>query len=467
MQHLAVVILAAGKGTRMKSATPKLLFELAGRPLGAWPVAAALALHPTRVVVVVGHGRETLVPALRARFPDAPLAFAVQHQQLGTGHALRCALNALPPHTRRVLVLCGDAPLVQPQPLRSLLARSRRHALGLLTSVVEDPAMYGRVVRDPNGRVVRIVEHRDASPAERTLREVNPAVYACDVPFLRRALRRLHRANAQGELYLTDVVALAAREPHGVADLPVPFHDLCGVNNRRELAAAEDAMLERIRRRWQLAGVTLRQPHTIRIDADVLLDPDVELGPGSQLLGSTTVAAGTTIAAGCILRDTTVGPRVTLLPYVVAADSRIEREARIGPFAHLRPRSVVGPNAHVGNFVETKNTVLHEGAKANHLAYLGDGEIGARSNVGAGTIFCNYDGFAKWRTVLGEDVFIGSDSQLVAPVTVGDRAYVASGSTIVADVPPDALAVARGRQQVKPDYAPRLRRRLRARKPKR
>ncbi len=467
MQHLAVVILAAGQGTRMKSATPKLLFELAGRPLGAWPVAAALALHPTRVVVVVGHGRETLVPALQDRFPDAPLAFAVQHQQLGTGHALRCALPSLPRGTRRVLVLCGDAPLVRPEPLRSLLARTRRRTLGLLTSVVEDPAMYGRVVRDPRGRVTRIVEHHDATAAERALREVNPAVYACDVAFLRRALRRLRTANAQRELYLTDVVALAARTPGGVADLAVPFDDLRGVNNRQELAAAEDAMLDRIRRQWQLAGVTIRQPDTVRVDADVRLAPDVELGPGVQLLGRTTIARGTAVGAGCILRDTTVGPRATLLPYVVATDSRIEREARVGPFAHLRPHSVVGPHAHLGNFVETKNTVLHEGAKANHLAYLGDGEIGARSNVGAGTIFCNYDGFAKWRTVLGEDVFVGSDSQLVAPVTVGDRAYVASGSTIVADVPPDALAVARGRQEVKPGYAPSLRRRLRARKPKR
>ena len=466
MQDLAVVILAAGKGTRMKSATPKLLFDLAGRPLGAWPVAAALALHPTRVIVVVGHGRETLVPALQARFPHAPLAFAVQHRQLGTGHALRCALPALPPATRRVLVLCGDAPLVRPEPLRSLLVRSRRQTLGLLTSVVADAAMYGRVVRDHHGRVARIVEHRDASPAERALREVNPAVYTGDVDFLRHALRRLRRANAQGELYLTDVVALAAREPGGVADLLVPFDDLRGVNNRAELAAAETTMLARLRHRWQLAGVTIRQPATVRIDADVRLAPDVELGPGVQLLGSTTVAAGATIDAGCVLRNTTVGPHATLLPYVVATEARIEREARVGPFAHLRPRSVVGRAAHVGNFVETKNTVLHEGAKANHLAYLGDGEIGARTNVGAGTIFCNYDGFAKWRTVLGEDVFIGSDSQLVAPVTVGDRAYVASGSTIVADVPPDALAVARGHQEIKPDYAPRLRRRLRARKPR-
>jgi bifunctional UDP-N-acetylglucosamine pyrophosphorylase/glucosamine-1-phosphate N-acetyltransferase len=466
MQDLAVVILAAGKGTRMKSATPKLLFELAGRPLGAWPVAAALALRPARVVVVVGHGREALVPALRARFPDAPLHFAVQHEQLGTGHALRCALPALPRDARRVLVLCGDAPLVRPEPLRTLLARTRRRTLGLLTSVVEDPAMYGRIVRDPHGRVARIVEHRDASPAERALREVNPAVYACDVPFLRRALRRLRRANAQRELYLTDVVALAAREPGGVADLAVPFDDLCGVNNRQELAAAEEAMLQRIRRHWMLEGVTLRQPATVRIDAEVRLAAEVELGPGVQLLGSTTVAAGSTVGAGCVLRDTAVGPRVTLLPYVIATESRIERDARIGPFAHLRPRSTIGRGAHVGNFVETKNTVLHAGAKANHLAYLGDGEIGPRSNVGAGTIFCNYDGFAKWRTVLGADVFIGSDSQLVAPVTIGDGAYVASGSTIVADVPPDALAVARGRQEVKPGYARRLRERLRARKPR-
>jgi bifunctional UDP-N-acetylglucosamine pyrophosphorylase/glucosamine-1-phosphate N-acetyltransferase len=464
MKDLTVVILAAGKGTRMKSATPKLLFDAAGRPLGVWPVAAALALRPARVVVVVGHGRDALAEAIRAQFPKAPLAFAVQQEQLGTGHALRCALPSLPHGTKRILVLCGDAPLVTPQPLRRIAVAARGRALGLLTSVVGDAAMYGRIVRDARGRVVRIVEHRDASPIERAIREVNPAVYLFDVAFLRRTLRRLRRSNVQREFYLTDLVAMAARTPRGVADVSVSFDDLRGVNNRKELAAAEDALLARIRERWMVAGVTIRAPESVRIEADVVLSRDVELGPGTQLLGRTTVAAGARIGAGCILRDTAVGPQAVLLPYVVATESSIARGARVGPFAHLRPKSVIGAGAQVGNFVETKDTVLLEGAKANHLAYLGDGDVGRRTNVGAGTIFCNYDGVRKWRTVLGDDVFIGSDSQLVAPVTVGDGAYVGSGSTITQDVPPGALAVARGRQTSKRGYAKKLRQRLQARR---
>lgn len=335
MHDLAVVVLAAGKGTRMKSRRPKLLFDLAGRPLGAWPVATALALRPRAVVVVVGHGRELLVPALRARFPRAPLRFAVQREQLGTGHALRCGLAALPRGVRRVLALCGDAPLVRPEPLRALLVRTGQRPLGLLTSVVAHPAMYGRIVRDARGRVVRIVEHRDATLAERRLREVNPAVYLFDLAFLRRSLRRLRRANAQRELYLTDVVALAARAPGGVADLPVPFDDLRGVNNRGELAEAEDAMLDRIRCRWMAGGVTIRQPQTVRIEAGVRLGPDVEIGPGAQLLGGTVVGRGAVVGAGCILRDTRVGPRAVLSPYVLATGARIEPGARVEPFARL------------------------------------------------------------------------------------------------------------------------------------
>ncbi|MBI5486366.1 MAG: bifunctional UDP-N-acetylglucosamine diphosphorylase/glucosamine-1-phosphate N-acetyltransferase GlmU [Deltaproteobacteria bacterium] len=464
MNDLTVAILAAGKGTRMKSATPKLLFEAAGRPLGTWPVATALALRPARVVVVVGHGRDGLQEVLRARFPRAPLVFAGQKEQLGTGHALRCALPFVPRSARRLLVLCGDAPLVTPDPLRRLLAVGRRRPVAMLTSVVGDPAMYGRVLRDERGRVVRIVEHRDATPQLRLVREVNPAVYVFDPAWLRSAIGRLRRGNAQGEFYLTDVVELAAGTSRGVADLRVPFDDLRGVNNRAELAEAEEALLDRIRRTWLVAGVTIRAPHTVRLEADVRLARDVEIGPGAQLLGRTTVAAGASIGAGCILRDVAVGKNAVLLPYVVATESSIGPGARIGPFAHLRPKSSIGREAHVGNFVETKNTVMHPGAKANHLAYVGDGDIGRRTNVGAGTIFCNYDGFGKWRTVLGEDVFVGSDSQLVAPVTVGDGAYVASGSTIVEDVPAGALAVARARQVVKPGYAGKLRAKLAARK---
>ena len=328
MSDLTVVVLAAGKGTRMRSATPKLLFDAAGRPLGTWPVATALALRPARVVLVVGHGRQGFEQAVRARFPRAPIAFAEQREQLGTGHALRCALPLVPRGAKRLLVLCGDAPLVTPEPLRRLLARSRGRPLGMLTSVVEDAAMYGRVLRDERGRVARIVEHRDATPEVRRIREVNPAVYVFDPDFLRGAIRRLRRGNAQGELYLTDVVETAARTPRGVADLPVPFDDLRGVNNRAELAAVEEALLDRIRRAWMVAGVTIRSPHTVRIEADVRLARDVELGPGAQLLGRTTVARGAAIGAGCVLRDVAVGRGARLPPYVVETGTAIERGVR-------------------------------------------------------------------------------------------------------------------------------------------
>jgi bifunctional UDP-N-acetylglucosamine pyrophosphorylase/glucosamine-1-phosphate N-acetyltransferase len=462
MSGPAIVVLAAGRGTRMKSATPKLLFDLAGRPLGSWAVDAALRLRPSRLVLVVAGGADGLRAALEARFPGAPFAWAVQREQRGTGHALRCALPFLPARARRVLVLCGDAPLVRAATLRRLVRARRGPAVALLTSTVEDAAQYGRIVRDARGRIVRIVEWRDASPAERAIREVNSGAYVFDLRFLHGAIRRLRRGNAQGEFYLTDVVERAAGAGLGVAGVRAPFAELCGVNTREELAAAEEAILDRIRRAWMIAGVTIRAPETVRIDADVRLAPDVEIGPGAQLLGRTVVKRAAAIGAGCVLRDVLVGERAVLLPYVVAADGEIGPGARIGPFAHLRPRSRIGADAHLGNFVEAKNTVMLPGSKANHLSYLGDGVIGRRANVGAGTIFCNYDGVAKHLTVLEDDVFVGSDSQFVAPVTVGRGAYVASGSTVTDDVPPDALVVARARQEVKPGYARKLRERLRA-----
>ena len=266
--------------------------------------------------------------AVRARFPRAPIVFAEQKDQLGTGHALRCALPRVPRGTRRLLVLCGDAPLVTPEPLRRLLGRSRGRPLGMLTSVVDDAAMYGRILRDDRGRVARIVEHRDASPEIRLVREVNPAVYVFDPEFLRGAFRRLRRENAQGELYLTDVVETAAGTPRGVADLPVPFDDFRGVNNRAELAAVEEALLDRIRRAWMVAGVTIRSPHTVRIEADVRLAADVEVGPGAQLVGRTTVARDAVIGAGCVLRDVVVGRNARLRPYTVATGTTFQRAAR-------------------------------------------------------------------------------------------------------------------------------------------
>lgn len=338
MKDLCVVVLAGGLGTRMRSATPKLLHPVAGRPLGVWTAEAALRLRPGRLVIVVGGGgRERLEAEAARRWPRAPIVFVLQREPLGTGHALRCGLRRVPRSARRVLVLYGDTPLVPVAILRRLLRRSHRGCpLVMATSVVDDPAAYGRVIRDGSGRVARIVEHRDAGPAERAVKEVNPGLYAFDAAFLRRAVRMVGRDNVQGEFYLTDLVEIAAGAG-GVRDVPAPFGDLCGVNTREEMAAVEECILDRIRREWMRRGVTIRAPVTVRIEPDVRIGRDVEIAAGVQLLGGTRVGRGSRIGAGSILRDVVVGEGVEIPPYVAAAASRITAGAPLGPFTHLRP----------------------------------------------------------------------------------------------------------------------------------
>jgi bifunctional UDP-N-acetylglucosamine pyrophosphorylase / glucosamine-1-phosphate N-acetyltransferase len=453
MADLHVVILAAGKGTRMKSAVPKVVHTLAGRPIIEHVVLTTQALEVASTTVVVGHGAADVQAALGGH-PD--LQFVVQSPQLGTGHALLQAESVLGGRSGTVLLLYGDVPLLQTSTLKQLLERHYEHraAATVLTAELAEPEGYGRIVRDETGAILRIVEERDASTAERAIREVNSGIYALTLSSLFDSLRRLATDNAQGEYYLTDLVAAYRRRKVTVETLCVSdASELRGINTRVDLAELSRMMLERTRRQLMLAGVTLEDPSTTYIESDVIIGEDTLVAPGVSLTGSTRIGARCRIGPGCRLSDATLGDDVVVLDHSVIVSSSVGNGAAVGPFAHIRPASVVGPNARVGNFVELKKTTLGRGSKANHLAYLGDATIGDNVNIGAGTITCNYDGVAKHPTVIEDNVFIGSDSQLIAPVTVGRDAYVAAGSSITEDVPAQSLAVARSRQINKAGWA--------------
>ncbi len=439
MSFLSAIVLAAGKGTRMKSDRPKVLHELAGRPLLYYPIALALELSCDPVAIVLGHRAAEVRAAMEALFPTAGgrLRFPVQEEQKGTAHAVLAAREALDDFAGEVLVLYGDVPLLGRPTIDRLLAAPAGR-IAFLTSRPPDPTGYGRVVREADGRVARIVEERDCGPAERMLGEVNAGIYRVPAAFLWDALDRIGSANAQSEFYLTDLVALAAGQ--GVTAVAAPFEEVAGVNDRADLAVAAARLRARINHAHQLAGVTIAAPEGTFIDAGVRLGRDVTIEPGCVLAGDTIVEDGARIRAYSVLEDARVGPG-----------------AIVGPFARLRPGAVLEADVHVGNFVEVKNSRLGRGTKANHLTYLGDAEIGPGVNVGAGTITCNYDGVNKLKTVIGEGAFIGSDSQLVAPVEVGARAYVGAGSTVTEDVPADALALTRAPQQTVEGWAARRR----------
>jgi bifunctional UDP-N-acetylglucosamine pyrophosphorylase/glucosamine-1-phosphate N-acetyltransferase len=465
LANTTAVILAAGQGTRMKSHKTKMMHTIAGLPLVHYGVRAALDAGCGEVVVVVGRGRDEVVAYLARAF-GARVRTTVQEEQRGTGDAARVGLAVVGADAERVLVFYGDVPLVSAGDLeaaaRELDADAEHPAsLAMATCVVDDPTGYGRVLRDGEGRVLEIREHRDLeSDAQRAVREINPGIYAASIAFLREALATLEPNNAQGELYLTDIVAFAANASERIATIASRAEVLVGVNDRDQLVAAEAAMHARIARAWRAAGATVRD--SAKVDAGVELAPDVVVESGAALRGLTRVARGATIDVGCVLTDAVIGEDALVKPYSVITDSTVGARAQIGPFAHLRPASDIGEEAHVGNFVETKKTRMERGAKANHLAYLGDGVVGEGANIGAGTIFCNYDGFRKHVTVIEKGAFIGSDSQLVAPVRVGEGAYVATGTTVTKDVPADALAIARVRQENKEGYASKLKARLKA-----
>ena len=463
LDKTAAIILAAGQGTRMKSAKPKVLHTLAGRPLVHYPVRAALEAGCAEVVVVVGYGRAEVAAYLAAAFGDR-VKTAVQEEQRGTGDAARAGRGAVSAAMDRAIIFYGDVPLLTAADLTAVTdALGADTSLALATCSVDDPPGYGRVLRGANGAVTEIREHRDLkTDAERATREINPGIYAAPLAFLHAAVAALEPNNAQGELYLTDIVARGARSAHPVVGCPARADVLAGVNDREQLARAERVMYARITRHWRLSGVTVRDG--ARIEDAVVLGEDAVIEQGAILRGQTRVGKGALIDVGCVLTNASVEDGVACKPYSVITDSRVGPRAQVGPFSHLRPDSDIGEEAHVGNFVETKKTRMARGSKANHLAYLGDGVIGAGANIGAGTIFCNYDGFQKHTTTIEAGVFIGSDSQIVAPVTIGENAYVATGTTVTVDVPPGALAISRVKQQNKEGYAERLRRRFSAAK---
>jgi bifunctional UDP-N-acetylglucosamine pyrophosphorylase/glucosamine-1-phosphate N-acetyltransferase len=448
----------------MKSAVPKVMHSVCGLPIVHHGIRAALDAGCGEVIVVVGHGRHLVEEYLGRAFPKEHVRTVVQERQRGTGDAARVGLAVVRSDMVRALILNGDVPLVRGDDLqavtRPLDDATAPASLAIATCFVDDPTGYGRIVRRA-GRVVEIREHRDlGSDEERAVREINAGIYAANVVFLKEAVGRLAPDNAQEELYLTDIVAFASNASERIGTVTLGAEVLAGVNDRDQLAQVEEAMHRRLVRDSRLAGATVRDG--ARLDAGVTLEPDAIVEAGATLRGSTRVGRGATVDVGCVLTNVDVGERAVVKPYSVATDSRIGPGAQVGPFAHLRAGSDLGEDVHVGNFVETKRTRMGKGAKANHLSYLGDGIIGAGANIGAGTIFCNYDGAGKHTTTIEAGVFIGSDSQIVAPVTIGRDAYVATGTTVTRDVPPEALAIGRAPQQNKEGYAPRLRARFKA-----
>ena len=428
----------------MRSERSKVLHRLAGQPLIEHVIGASRALNPASVTVVVGHQAEAVKAALAREKCD----FVLQEPQLGTGHALLQAEPSLKGASGDVLLLSGDVPLLRGETLQQLVDRHRRAgaAATVLTADVDGPHEYGRVVRE-KGAIARIVEHRDATEAERRIREINSGVYVFDLEPLFASLRALGSANAQGEYYLPDLVALYRGRGLTVETMTMPDgREIRGVNSRAELAALSRDMRLRTCEALMNAGVTIEDPATAYIDATVEVGPDTIIHPNVSLEGATRIGARCEIHSGSRLVNAVVADDVLIRNHCVIVDSSVDAKATVGPFAHVRPESSIGPGAHVGNFVELKKTSMGPGAKANHLAYLGDATIGSRVNVGAGTITCNYDGEKKHQTVIEDGAFIGSDTQLVAPVRIGEGAYVAAGSSIVEDVPAGALAVTRGRQ---------------------
>lgn len=444
----AVVVLAAGEGTRMRSSTPKVLHRIAGRTLLGHAVAAARRLDPEHLVVVVRHERDQVAAHVAEIDPGALVAD--QDDVPGTGRAVRCGLDVLPRDlSGTVVVTYGDVPLLETSTLAALVAahRDAGNAVTVVTAEVDDPTGYGRVVRDADGAVTEIVEHKDATPDQLAVREINSGIYAFDAAVLADALRRVRRDNAQGELYLTDVLGIVRGDGRRVAAHRVDdAWQTEGVNDRVQLARLGAELNRRLLERHMRAGVTVVDPATTWVDVDVELAPDVVLLPGTQLHAGTVVETGASVGPDTTLSGVRVGAGASVVRSH-GSDAEIGPGAAVGPFSYLRPGTRLGADGKIGAFVETKNAVIGTGSKVPHLSYVGDAEIGEGSNIGCATVFVNYDGVAKHRTVVGDHVRIGSDTMLVAPVTIGDGAYTAAGSVITEDVPAGAMAVARGRQR--------------------
>ncbi|QQR80911.1 MAG: bifunctional UDP-N-acetylglucosamine diphosphorylase/glucosamine-1-phosphate N-acetyltransferase GlmU [Deltaproteobacteria bacterium] len=434
MKKLAVIILAAGKGERMVSDRPKVLHHILGKSLLGHVVSAAQTLHPEKIIVVVGHKSDDVKKAFEK---EASIEWVFQEQQLGTAHAVLCAKQSLKDFEGEVLILYGDAPLLRAETLKEMREVSEKsHAdLLLATAHFQQPSGYGRILRNHHGKIQEIVEEKEASSDEKKIQEVNPGIYLLDAQIL-HFLDKIEKSIAKGEYYLTDIVVEALKQKKVVETYLVPHEDeVKGINNKSQLAEATQILQKRINEAWMAKGVTMVSPETTFIESSVILEVDVIVHPGVVITGNSKVGKGSEILAYSVIEESIVG-----------------NGTRIGPFAHLRPASVVGDEAHVGNFVELKKTTLGKGSKANHLAYLGDAVIGEKANIGAGTITCNYDGEKKFQTIIEDGAFIGSDTQLVAPVKVGKKAYVGSGTTVTKDVPDGALALSRIEQKNIPNW---------------
>ncbi|MFB7287167.1 bifunctional UDP-N-acetylglucosamine diphosphorylase/glucosamine-1-phosphate N-acetyltransferase GlmU [Actinacidiphila glaucinigra] len=443
----AVIVLAAGEGTRMKSATPKVLHAISGRSLVGHVVAAARALDPEHLLVVVGHAREQVTAHLAGA--DAAVRTAVQHEQNGTGHAVRAGLAELPELTGTVVITAGDTPLLTPDTLRALVEAHAAdgNAVTVLTAEVPDPTGYGRIVRGADGSVLAIVEQKDATDEQQALREINSGVFAFDARLLAEALAKVTTDNAQGEEYLTDTLGILREAGHRVgASVAEDHREIAGINNRVQLAEARRILNDRLLRRAMLEGATIMDPASTWVDVTVEFEPDTLVLPNTQLYGATRIASGAEVGPNCTLTDTLVGPGATV-SNTVAVDAEIGEAATVGPYAYLRPGTRLGPKSKAGTYVEMKNATVGEGTKVPHLSYVGDATIGDHTNIGAASVFVNYDGQAKHHTTIGSHCRTGSDNMFVAPVTVGDGAYTAAGSVITKDVPAGSLAVARGQQR--------------------
>jgi bifunctional UDP-N-acetylglucosamine pyrophosphorylase / glucosamine-1-phosphate N-acetyltransferase len=445
---LATVILAAGLGTRMKSDKAKVLHAVAGRPMIEFPVAMARALGSTRVICVLGHQADAVRDAVEKRFGAGSIEVAIQAEQRGTGHAVLQAESLLREHDGMVLILYGDTPLLSQAVLERLVKAASPTTLTMMTARFADPRGYGRVVRDANARFVRIVEEKDATVEEKRIDEINAGIYCGPARFFLDTLRSVGSNNAQGEIYLTEVMERAARSDSGlnVVTIVASADEVMGCNDRIDVARADRILRVRLAESLMRAGVSVRDPSRLYVEPGVEIGRDTALGPGVELRGNVKIGSGCTIEQGAVITDCTIGDRVHVKPYCVISESTVGNGAQIGPWCHIRPGSVIEDDVHLGNFVETKKTRMGKGAKANHLTYLGDADVGAKVNVGCGTITCNYDGANKWPTVIEAGAFIGSGSMLVAPVRIGAGATVGAGSTITANAPDGKLTLTRAQQ---------------------
>lgn len=462
MKKLSAIVLAAGMGTRMKSDTPKVLHPICGRPMLHYPLRRLKELGVKQSVVVVGdHHKEIEVAAKNSG--NKNIRFAMQSPPRGTGDAVRCALKKFTPnHSGDVLILSADVPLIETPTLKAMVRLHRKKnnaaAITVLSVMLEDPSGYGRIVRDSKGQITGITEDKDCTPSEKKICEINAGIYIIDGKFLRENLQKIKTNNKQGEYYLPDLVKMARNDGLRIASLlHINPEEIMGINNRIELARATASMQRKINNDIMLSGVTFIDPKTAYIDDGVTIGRDSTIYPNVLLKGTTTIAKGSTIEEGVKITDSTIGVENLIKSHSVIEGSRTGTGVSAGPFARLRPGTIIRDEAAIGNFVEVKNSTIGRGTKAGHLSYLGDSTIGSGVNIGAGVLTCNYDGKYKYRTIIKDNAFIGSDTQLIAPVTIGKGAYIGSGSTITKDVAPNSLALSRAEETAVPNWAKKKR----------